>query len=156
VGVGWVLKSAFYGRASLNKKVFLLPEPFLVTCLELSLACWNRLLAAFLAEAPMPARVRLRGSIEGSIWDRFLKYFRPKKLQKKLAFLTQNKAKFWKKLIITLVFEQNANFYAENCRKSQKIVSITSTPGNDFTKLYFGRKFFGQSFTLEFRTKFYP
>jgi hypothetical protein len=31
-------------------------------------------------------------------------------------------------LIITLVFEKNANFFAENCRKSQKIVIITSTP----------------------------
>jgi hypothetical protein len=32
-------------------------------------------------------------------------------------------------MIITLVFEKNANFFAENCRKSQKIVIITSTPG---------------------------
>jgi hypothetical protein len=32
-------------------------------------------------------------------------------------------------LIITLVFEKNANVFAENCRKSQKIVIITSTPG---------------------------
>jgi hypothetical protein len=44
-----------------------------------------------------------------------------------LTFLTQNKAKFGKILIITLVFEKNA-FFAENCRKSQKIVIITSTP----------------------------
>jgi hypothetical protein len=28
-----------------------------------------------------------------------------------------------------LVFEKNANFFAKNCRKSQKIVIITSTPG---------------------------
>jgi hypothetical protein len=34
-----------------------------------------------------------------------------------------------KKLIITLVFEKNAIFFAENCQKSQKIVTITSTPG---------------------------
>jgi hypothetical protein len=27
-------------------------------------------------------------------------------------------------------FEKNAIFFAENCRKSQKIVIITSTPGN--------------------------
>jgi hypothetical protein len=46
-----------------------------------------------------------------------------------MASLTQNKAKFFKKVIITLVFEKNANFFAENCRKSQKIVIITSTPG---------------------------
>jgi hypothetical protein len=31
-------------------------------------------------------------------------------------------------LIITLVFEKNANFVAENWQKSQKIVIITSTP----------------------------
>jgi hypothetical protein len=46
-----------------------------------------------------------------------------------MAFLTQNKAKLCKMLIITLVFEKNANFFAENCQKSQKIVIITSTPG---------------------------
>jgi hypothetical protein len=28
-----------------------------------------------------------------------------------------------------MVFEKNANFCAENCRKSQKIVIITSSPG---------------------------
>jgi hypothetical protein len=50
------------------------------------------------------------------------------KFSKKLAFLTQNKAKLCKILIITLVFEKNAKFFAENCRKSQKIVIITSTP----------------------------
>jgi hypothetical protein len=32
-------------------------------------------------------------------------------------------------LIITLDFEKNANFIAENWQKSQKIVIITSTPG---------------------------
>jgi hypothetical protein len=31
-------------------------------------------------------------------------------------------------VIITLVFEKNANFFAENWQKSQKIVIITSTP----------------------------
>jgi hypothetical protein len=56
-----------------------------------------------------------------------LKIFSPKKLAKKLAFLTPNKAKLCKNLIITLVFEKNANFFSENCRKSQKIVIITST-----------------------------
>jgi hypothetical protein len=34
-------------------------------------------------------------------------------------------------LIITLDFEKNANFIAENCQKSQKIVIITSTPVQD-------------------------
>jgi hypothetical protein len=46
-----------------------------------------------------------------------------------MAFLTQSKAKLCKILNITLVFEKNAKFFAENCRKSQKIVIITSTPG---------------------------
>jgi hypothetical protein len=65
-------------------------------------------------------------------WDQcydLLNIFAEKIQQKKLAFLTQNKAKLCKILIITLVFEKNANFFAVNCRKSQKIVIITSTPG---------------------------
>jgi hypothetical protein len=45
-----------------------------------------------------------------------------------MAFLAQNKAKLCKILIITLVFEKNANVFAKNCQKSQKIVIITSTP----------------------------
>jgi hypothetical protein len=49
----------------------------------------------------------------------------------KLAFLTRKKAKLCKILIITLVFEKNAIFSAENCQKSQKIVIITSTPGEE-------------------------
>jgi hypothetical protein len=59
------------------------------------------------------------------------KIFSPKKIAKKLAFLTQNKAKICKILIITLVFEKNANFFAENWQKTHKIVIITSTPGNE-------------------------
>jgi hypothetical protein len=57
------------------------------------------------------------------------KIFSPKKIAKKLAFLTQNKVNLCKILIITLVFEKSSNFFAENCQKSQKIVTITSTPG---------------------------
>jgi hypothetical protein len=34
-----------------------------------------------------------------------------------------------KKLIITLLFKKNANFFAKNWQKSQKIMIITSTPG---------------------------
>jgi hypothetical protein len=59
------------------------------------------------------------------------KIFLPKKFAKNLAFLTQNKAKFGKKLIITLVFKKNANFFAEKWEKLQKIVIIKSTPGNE-------------------------
>jgi hypothetical protein len=56
------------------------------------------------------------------------KIFSPKKIAKNVAFLTQSKAKLCKYLIITLVFEKSANFFAENWQKSQKIVIITSTP----------------------------
>jgi hypothetical protein len=41
-----------------------------------------------------------------------------------LAILIQNKA-----MEIMQKLDHNANFVAENCRKSQKIVIITSTPG---------------------------
>jgi hypothetical protein len=50
-----------------------------------------------------------------------LKIFSPKNSAKKLAFLTQNKAKICKILIITLVFEKTPFFrrklakIAENC-----------------------------------------
>jgi hypothetical protein len=56
-----------------------------------------------------------------------LKIFSPKNL----AFLTKNKAKLCKNLIIILVFEKNAKFFAENWQKPQKIAIITSTPGID-------------------------
>jgi hypothetical protein len=57
----------------------------------------------------------------------FLNIF-AKKMAKKLAFLTLNKANLRKNLIITLVFMKNDNFFAENYQKSPKIVIITSTP----------------------------
>jgi hypothetical protein len=50
------------------------------------------------------------------------KIFSPKNSAKKLAFLTRNKAKLCKNLIITMfVFEKNAVFFAENRRKLAKI-----------------------------------
>jgi hypothetical protein len=55
-----------------------------------------------------------------------LKIFSPKNSAKILAFFAQTTASFCKNLIITLFFEKNAHFFAENCRKSQKIVIITS------------------------------
>jgi hypothetical protein len=57
------------------------------------------------------------------------KIFSPIFSAKKLGFLTQNKAKICKMLIWTLVFEKNANFFAEISQKPQKTVTITSTPG---------------------------
>jgi hypothetical protein len=55
--------------------------------------------------------------------------FSPISLAKKLAFSTLIKAEIVQNLIITLVFEKNADCFAESCRKSQKIVIITPTPG---------------------------
>jgi hypothetical protein len=43
--------------------------------------------------------------------------------------LLKTKLNYAKYLIITLVLEKNANFFTENCQKSQKIVIITSVPG---------------------------
>jgi hypothetical protein len=48
----------------------------------------------------------------------FLNIF-AKQLGEKMTFLTQNKAKLCKVLIITLFFEKNANLFAENCKKNR-------------------------------------
>jgi hypothetical protein len=39
--------------------------------------------------------------------------FSPKNVAKKLAFLTQNRAKLCRSLIITLVFENSANLFRQ-------------------------------------------
>jgi hypothetical protein len=52
----------------------------------------------------------------------------PKNLAKNWRFLLKLLLFFWKKMILTLVYEKNANFFAENWQKSQKLVIITSTP----------------------------
>jgi hypothetical protein len=46
-----------------------------------------------------------------------------------------------KKIIITLAFEKNANFFAENWQKLAKIVIITSTPGHSTLHLDDGVQF---------------
>jgi hypothetical protein len=56
-----------------------------------------------------------------------LKIFSTKNLAKILAFFAQTTASFCKNLVL----EKNANFFAENWQKSQKIVIMTSTPGKD-------------------------
>jgi hypothetical protein len=43
-------------------------------------------------------------------------------------------------LIITLVFEKNAIFFAENWGKPQKIVIITSTPDMYYVKCMIGKE----------------
>jgi hypothetical protein len=45
-----------------------------------------------------------------------------------MAFFAVTTPSFCKKFIITLVSEKNANHFAENWQKSQKIVIITSAP----------------------------
>jgi hypothetical protein len=67
----------------------------------------------------------------------------------KLAFLTRNKAKLCKNFIIALVFEKNANFFAEHCQKSQKIVIITSTPGRTASESHADAKFREDVFGLD-------
>jgi NADPH:quinone reductase-like Zn-dependent oxidoreductase len=46
-----------------------------------------------------------------------LKIFLAKNSAKKMAFFSQNKAKLCKLLIATLVFDKNANFFAEKLSK---------------------------------------
>jgi hypothetical protein len=74
----------------------------------------------------MSQRVFTTSATRDRCYDFYI--FSPKNLAKILAFLAQSTASFCKKLIITSVFEKNANFLAENWQKSQKIVIITSTP----------------------------
>jgi hypothetical protein len=64
--------------------------------------------------------------VEPMLW---LKKKLPKNSAKNSAFSAQNKAKLWKILIVTLVFEKNRHFFAENCKKTQTILIIASTPG---------------------------
>jgi hypothetical protein len=49
------------------------------------------------------------------------KIFSPKNSAKKLAFLTQSKGKLRKILIITLVFEKNANFLPKFFKNRRKL-----------------------------------
>jgi hypothetical protein len=51
------------------------------------------------------------------------------KMAKNWRFLLETKLNDANFLIITLFFEKNANFSAENWQKSRKIVIVTSTPG---------------------------
>jgi hypothetical protein len=57
----------------------------------------------------------------------FLRKKLAKKLAKNLAFFTQTTASFLQKLNITTTFQKNANYFAENWQKIQKIVIITLT-----------------------------
>jgi hypothetical protein len=52
----------------------------------------------------------------------------------KMAFLLKTRLSYANIMIMTLVFEKNANFFAENWQKLQKLVIITSTPGSELSK----------------------
>jgi hypothetical protein len=69
-------------------------------------------------------------------WDRCFdfKNIFAEKFSKILAFFARTTASFWENLIITLVFEKNANFFAGNWQKSQKIV-IDPWSGTPIKKL---------------------
>jgi hypothetical protein len=87
--------------------------PVLVSCTKKNLATLHQTVV----------QIKLSDSTNQRTRDRcydFLNIFAKKFCEKKSAFLTQNKAKLCKILIITLVFEKNANFspkIAENRRK---------------------------------------
>jgi hypothetical protein len=53
------------------------------------------------------------------------------------------------KYILALVFEKNANFFAENCRKWLKIVIMTSIPG--FFSSFLAKGGFGSVFKVRNR-----
>jgi hypothetical protein len=53
----------------------------------------------------------------------FLNIFAEKFLRKNWRFWLENKAKFWKKLIITMVFKKNANFLPKIGKNRRKLWS---------------------------------
>jgi hypothetical protein len=76
---------------------------------------WTRLIRSHLSFQAFKILVNAELALK-LIRDRcygFLNIF-AEKFCKKMAFLTQNKAKLCKILTITLVFEKNAIFFAEN------------------------------------------
>jgi hypothetical protein len=63
--------------------------------------------------------------------------FSPKNLAKKLAFLTQNKAKLFKNLIITMVFEKNSNFFNRKLSKIAEKCGHNIGPMSDQDFVFF-------------------
>jgi hypothetical protein len=64
---------------------------------------------------------------------RFLKNFGEKFSKNFSVFVRKLLLVFANIVIITLVIEKNAKYFAENWPKSQKIVNVTSTPGTNTT-----------------------
>jgi hypothetical protein len=57
-----------------------------------------------------------------------LKIFLPKNFGEKIGVFDSKQSQILKKMIVTLGFEKNANFFAENCLKSPKIVIVNIGP----------------------------
>jgi predicted aldo/keto reductase-like oxidoreductase len=76
---------------------------------------------------------RRRRCTQPNTWNdvMILKIFSPKNSAKKLAFLTQNKANYAKFLIITLVLEENANFFRQKLSKIAENCDHNIDPLND-------------------------
>jgi hypothetical protein len=72
-------------------------------------------------------------------------------LAKKLRFLLKLMLVFEKIVIITLVFEKNANFFAENWQKSQKTVDPWVYYLRDLNSIYFF--YFFEAHTMTIRIK---
>jgi hypothetical protein len=66
----------------------------------------------------------------------FLKYFR-RKIQQKIDVFDSKQSKIMQNFDHNIGFWEKRQFFAENCRKSPKIVIITSTPGAIPTTLEF-------------------
>jgi hypothetical protein len=90
---------------------------------------WTRGSRSWWLRAKMCNRFRFSEIADGSGTDvMFLKYFRRKNCEKNGVF-DSKQSQIMQSLTITLVFEKNANFFAKNWQKLQKIVILTSTPG---------------------------
>jgi hypothetical protein len=62
-------------------------------------------------------------------------------MAKILAFLTPTTASLLHKFDRSIIFWENRQFFAENCRKSQKILIITSTPERQHLRFDFSSTF---------------
>jgi hypothetical protein len=67
------------------------------------------------------------------------------------VFLLKLLLLFAKNFIVTLVFEKNANFFAEIWQASPKIVVITSTPGGRILLHFFPQRVFSGNCAVNFR-----
>jgi hypothetical protein len=108
---------------------------------------WSNKKAKFSFCSPR-GRKRRASPASGRSWDPccdFLNIY-AKKFSKKLAFLTQKKARICKILIITLVFEKNSIFFAKNFLKLLKIETIAWTPAVRCTHFFNAENLISEEF----------